>query len=166
MYRKIKDFLENWEYESEATLRIFRNLTDESLDQRVSAEGRSLRDLAWHITETLGEMPGHAGIAVEAPDKSENAPQYVRELVDAYRNAAESLKSALADQWTDDDLPVEIMMYGEKWRKGDLLSALIMHQAHHRAQMTVLMRQAGLKVPGIYGPSREEWEQFKTTETE
>jgi uncharacterized damage-inducible protein DinB len=26
--------------------------------------------------------------------------------------------------------------------------------------MTVLMRQAGLKVPGIYGPSREEWSQF------
>ncbi|MBI2416475.1 MAG: hypothetical protein HYV28_00920 [Ignavibacteriales bacterium] len=23
--------------------------------------------------------------------------------------------------------------------------------------MTVLMRQAGLKVPGAYGPSREEW---------
>jgi uncharacterized damage-inducible protein DinB len=26
--------------------------------------------------------------------------------------------------------------------------------------MTVLMRQAGLKVPGIYGPSYEEWLQF------
>jgi uncharacterized damage-inducible protein DinB len=24
--------------------------------------------------------------------------------------------------------------------------------------MTVLMRQAGIKVPGIYGPSKEEWE--------
>ncbi len=23
--------------------------------------------------------------------------------------------------------------------------------------MTVLMRQAGLTVPGIYGPSKEEW---------
>jgi hypothetical protein len=23
--------------------------------------------------------------------------------------------------------------------------------------MTVLMRQAGLKVPGIYGPAKEEW---------
>jgi len=24
--------------------------------------------------------------------------------------------------------------------------------------MTVLMRMAGIKVPGIYGPSKEEWE--------
>ena len=26
--------------------------------------------------------------------------------------------------------------------------------------MTVLMRQAGLKVPGVYGPAREEWAEF------
>ena len=31
------------------------------------------------------------------------------------------------------------------------------HQTHHRGQMTVLMRQAGLTVPGVYGPAREEW---------
>ncbi|MBE0644676.1 MAG: hypothetical protein IH600_11400 [Bacteroidetes bacterium] len=28
------------------------------------------------------------------------------------------------------------------------------------AQLTVLMRQAGLLVPGIYGPSREEWSTY------
>jgi uncharacterized damage-inducible protein DinB len=51
-------------------------------------------------------------------------------------------------------------MYGDKWKRGQTLHALILHQAHHRGQMTVLMRQAGLPVPGIYGPSREEWEAF------
>jgi uncharacterized damage-inducible protein DinB len=34
------------------------------------------------------------------------------------------------------------------------------HEIHHRAQMTVLMRQAGLKVPGLYGPAKEEWSQY------
>ena len=48
-------------------------------------------------------------------------------------------------------------MYGDKWKRGITLNVLITHQAHHRGQMTVLMRQAGLKVPGVYGPSREEW---------
>lgn len=51
-------------------------------------------------------------------------------------------------------------MYGETWAIGVTLSALIDHQIHHRGQMTVLMRQAGLKVPGIYGPSREDWSQI------
>ena len=36
------------------------------------------------------------------------------------------------------------------------LMTLINHQNHHRGQMTVLMRQAGLTVPGVYG-SKEEW---------
>jgi len=48
-------------------------------------------------------------------------------------------------------------MYGEKWTRGQSLLALMAHEIHHRAQMTVLMRQAGLKVPGVYGPAREEW---------
>ena len=46
------------------------------------------------------------------------------------------------------------------WTKGQALSVLLVHQIHHRGQMTVLMRQAGLKVPGIYGPALEEWERY------
>jgi uncharacterized damage-inducible protein DinB len=48
-------------------------------------------------------------------------------------------------------------MYGEKWTRAMALRALIQHEVHHRGQMTVLMRQAGLTVPGVYGPAREEW---------
>lgn len=36
----------------------------------------------------------------------------------------------------------------------DVLNGL---ETHHLGQMTVLMRQAGLNVPGVYGPSKEEW---------
>ena len=48
-------------------------------------------------------------------------------------------------------------MYGESWSRGAVLMSLIVHQAHHRGQMTVLMRQAGLRVPGVYGPAKEDW---------
>jgi len=37
-----------------------------------------------------------------------------------------------------------------------VLQTLVVHQIHHRGQMSVLMRQAGLVPPGIYGPTREE----------
>jgi uncharacterized damage-inducible protein DinB len=40
------------------------------------------------------------------------------------------------------------------------LQALISHEIHHRGQMAVPRRQAGLQVPGIYGPAREEWEAY------
>ncbi|MCK6259572.1 DinB family protein [Fictibacillus sp. KIGAM418] len=53
-------------------------------------------------------------------------------------------------------------MYGEKWENGLTLYILNCHQIHHRGQMTVLMRLAGLKVPGVYGPSIEEMEARNT----
>ncbi|HRN25773.1 MAG TPA: DinB family protein [Ignavibacteriaceae bacterium] len=37
---------------------------------------------------------------------------------------------------------------------------IISHQTHHRAQLTIVMRLNGLNVPGIYGPSKEEWTQL------
>ena len=48
-------------------------------------------------------------------------------------------------------------MYGMNWTRGYALLAMTKHRAHHRGQMTVLMRQAELPVVGIYGPAREEW---------
>ena len=40
------------------------------------------------------------------------------------------------------------------------LSILIRHQAHHRAEMVILMRMLELPVIGIYGPVKEEWAQW------
>ena len=40
------------------------------------------------------------------------------------------------------------------------------HQIDHRGQMTVLMRQAGLNVPGVYGPSLEGWTSVGTNPPE
>ena len=41
--------------------------------------------------------------------------------------------------------------------KGKLLQIIMHHQIHHRAQLGVLMRIAGLAVLGVYGPSKEDW---------
>jgi uncharacterized damage-inducible protein DinB len=160
MYRKIRDFLEDWEYENEATLKVFRNMTDKSMAQKVSPEGRSLGFLGWHIVLTLGEMGEKAGLNVAAPHEDSPVPANAGDIVAAYRKAGESVASEVNQKWDDADLSVEIEMYGEKWTRSKTLESIVKHQIHHRAQMTVLMRQAGLKVPGIYGPSREEWSKF------
>jgi uncharacterized damage-inducible protein DinB len=61
------------------------------------------------------------------------------------------------ERWTDAMLADELEMYGAKWKRTTVLASLVRHQIHHRGQLTVLMRQAGLAVPGVYGPAREEW---------
>ncbi len=160
MYQTIQDFVDDWKNESEATLKVLNALTDACLGQKVTAEGRSLGYLAWHIVLTLGEMGGKTGLFVKAPAEDAAQPEKAAGIAAAYETASQSIADDVQLKWTDRSLRDEIDMYGEKWKRGYALASLVKHQIHHRAQMTVLMRQAGLKVPGIYGPSREEWSQF------
>jgi uncharacterized damage-inducible protein DinB len=156
VFRRIEDFVRIWNSERDATLKVFAALTEPALVQPVAPGGRTLGRLAWHIVLTVPEMMGHAGLAVAGP--AEDAPQPARaEMVSAYTESSARLVEAVRASWTDAMLEESIPMYGEQWRRGDVLTALVAHQTHHRGQMTVLMRQAGLTVPGIYGPAREEW---------
>jgi uncharacterized damage-inducible protein DinB len=156
MIRTINDFLDRWRDEKTATLKVFSYLTDESLQQAVPG-GRTLGRLANHITETLSELPAQAGLPVTV-----NNTQYatVKDLMAAYEDGADLVAEAVSSTWHDGLLEDETPMYGESWKNGFSLWALIVHQAHHRGQMTVLMRFAGLKVPGVYGPSKEEWKAY------
>jgi len=154
MIRTIHDFLDRWKEETEATLKIFRALTDESLQVAIPG-GRTLGRLANHIVETVTEMPHHLGLPIK-----EETVNYttVQELVTHYKKYADQLIAAIISHWDDNMLERDTNMYGAAWKNGFSLWVLLTHQAHHRGQMTVLMRMAGLKVPGVYGPSKEEWE--------
>jgi uncharacterized damage-inducible protein DinB len=160
MFRKIGDFLESWAYEAEATLNVFRELSDESLGQRVAPGGRTLGRIAWHIVQTLPEMGGRTGLEIAGPGESDPIPETAAAITSVFDETARSLAAAVGASWTDEDLNTEDDMYGESWPRRKTLAALLNHQNHHRGQMTVLMRQAGLRVPGVYGPSKEEWAAF------
>jgi uncharacterized damage-inducible protein DinB len=157
MFRTIEDFEKRWAGEKASSLKVMRALTDASLGQMVAPGGRSLGRIAWHIVQTLGEMGGHAGLKVEGADEKTPQPAHAAAIADAYAANSEAVNRAVKGGWTDADLPGEIDMYGQKWTRGQALGALIAHEVHHRGQMTVLMRQAGLVVPGVYGPAKEEW---------
>jgi uncharacterized damage-inducible protein DinB len=98
-----------------------------------------------------------ADTPVEAANEHTPQPASAAAIAGAYQAGAAAVEKAVTTTWKDADLPVEIDMYGEKWTRAMTLRAIIQHEVHHRGQMTVLMRQAGLRVPGIYGPAREEW---------
>ena len=102
-------------------------------------------------------MGDKAGLKVEAPPEDAPDPIKASIIVAAYEKAGTSI-AAEVKKWNDGMLIEKINMYGQQWTRSATLNALIKHQIHHRAQMTVLMRQAGLKVPGVYGPSHEEWQ--------
>ena len=156
MYYKISDFENDWAYESQATMKVLNNITDESLNQRVYENGRTLGVLAWHLVTSLETMPAHAGILpLKAPNT--NVPINAKTIVAEYEKVSNILIDTLVEKWTDDSLKDDIPMFGQTWKKGNVLSSIILHKTHHRGQIIVLMRQAGLKVPGVYGPAKEEW---------
>jgi len=156
MVRRIDDFIEEWAYESESTSKVIAGFTDQSLSQRVSPDGRTAGTLAWHLVLTIPEMLSRTGLPVTGPAEHE-APASAADIRAAYDRVAAAARDAISSTWTDASLEETREMYGQQWKNGTTLRALISHQAHHRGQLTVLMRQAGLRVPGIYGPAREDW---------
>jgi uncharacterized damage-inducible protein DinB len=166
MFRRLEDFRKAWVWEAEATLKVLNAIPD-SAQGTVVAEGhRDLRRMAWHLVDTLVEMPARIGVQVQghpfvkAFGKDafpEYEPPTSMEVVrTAYAACSESLLKGL-EAWTDATLELEDEMYCERWQRGFTLACLLGHQTHHRGQMTVLLRQAGLKSPDIYGPAKEGW---------
>lgn len=77
-----------------------------------------------------------------------------------YKQTSQALLDAVQSNWKDENLLVMSDMYGDQWPNGLMLDIIIRHEIHHRGQMTVLMRQAGLHAPELYGPTKEQWAEF------
>ena len=159
MYYKTSDFIEDWKYESESTIKVLSNLTDASLTKNFGENIRTPGRLAWHIAGAISELGHRMGLAFEEIDQDSPFPLTAKEIVDEYRRVSDGLIKEIKEKWNDETLSIEdeITGQGDKWSRGKTLGALVTHQIHHRAQLTVVMRLAGLKVPGVYGPAKEEW---------
>mgnify|MGYP001588473185 CR=1 FL=1 len=160
MYYKISDFIEDWKYESEATIKILSNLTDSSLTKNSGENIRTPGRLAWHIVTSVGEMAHRTRLKFETVNESAPIPATAKEIADEYKRTSDNMLEELKAKWTDETLLLEDDMYSEMWKKGKTLGVLVTHQIHHRGQLTVVMRLAGLKVPGVYGPAKEEWANY------
>jgi len=159
MYYKISDFIEDWKYESESTIKMLSNLNDESLTAKFNNEIRTAGRLAWHIAGAISELGHRMGLTFKEIDQDSPFPPSAKEIVDEYKRASYGLIKEITEKWNDEALLIEDKMtgQGDMWSRGKTLGVLITHQIHHRAQLTVVMRLAGLKVPGVYGPAKEEW---------
>ncbi|MDZ7631957.1 MAG: DinB family protein [Gemmatimonadaceae bacterium] len=157
MYHTLAEFYSDWAYESQVTQVMLDHLSDASLLREAYPGGRTIGRLAWHIAQSVPEMMARTGVHVAGAPEAAPVPVAAATIADAYRVAAASLVDQLGAHWTDETLRETDDMYGERWTRSVTLGVLVSHQIHHRGQLTVLMRQAGLPIPGIYGPTLEEW---------
>ena len=155
MFKSVRHFLTLWTRESGNTAKVFAGLTDVSLAQRVAPGYRTLGELAWHVASSVGHIAWKTGLRFPAPDDKLPPPGKAAEIVAAYEEAAGGLAREVKANWTDASLEVKDSMYGGDWPRGFTLEIIVLHEIHHRGQMTVLMRQAGLAVPDVYGPTKD-----------
>ena len=164
MFRRLDDFRRAWTAEAGHTVAVLQAIPDPALDVAIAEGHRDLRRLAWHLVESVIEMPVRMGLAMPGADLVKGGfigppPADMAGIIETYQAASEGLLKGIG-AWSDADLERDDEMYGETWKRGHSLFVLVAHQAHHRGQMTVLMRQAGLTVPSIYGPVMEGWASY------
>lgn len=154
MYRTKADFLQDWTKSSTGTLDVLRTVTDEALGQEIVPGHNSLGWIGWHVTTALGYFTNLLGFRLSAL-KSLTQPNDAKAIADQYARYADEISQA-AEQFSDAYLLEEVDVHGAKQPRGAVLRMMIDHQTHHRGQMTVLLRQAGLTVPGVMGPTKEQ----------
>jgi uncharacterized damage-inducible protein DinB len=148
-----------WDMEAQLTTKLLEALPPTQYDFRPDPQGRSLGELAWHLSEIEGYISyGISKGAVtfqEAPPNLQR-PREVSLLAPGYRRVHEEAVARLAGlteaqleqeiPFTDRTMAVRHMLWG----------AMLSHVVHHRGQLSLMCRLAGGTPPGIYGPNREE----------
>ncbi|MCY7797391.1 DinB family protein [Bacillus spizizenii] len=160
MFQTLDHFFKSWEFEADATQKLLNCFTDESLKQEITSQNWTLGRIAWHTVAAIRIITSNTDLTFHAPAEDYPVPASAQFIADSYHQASNAFIQALKTQWTDHTLQERINFIGQQLPNGSLLMFMIQHQNHHRGQMTVLMRQAGLTVPGIYGPAKEEWTKF------
>ena len=159
MKNELEAFLERWERESAKTISLLEGLPQDGYDFRPDPEGRSLGELAWHLAEP--EAYGSFGIergaiSADARPPGFERPRTVSQLAPGFEHVH---REALArvQKLKPEDLDRSItFITGQPIAVRDVLwDFILLHGIHHRGQLAMMSRQAGGRVPSLYGPTRE-----------
>ena len=155
MFTDIKAFLEIYNWESASTARILGALTDASLTREKAPDHNTLGDIAWHVATAPTYMLSQVGFDFD-PTQAQKPDKLTGAAIMAMHEKISAEVKRQATGKTPEELAKTYHVFGMMdWSMGTMLTILLNHEIHHRGQISVLMRQAGLVVPSIYGPTKE-----------
>jgi uncharacterized damage-inducible protein DinB len=164
-HNEIDTFRQTWEREAQHTIRILEALPADKYDFRPDPKGRSLGEMAWHLSEIDGCLS--YGVVERRFDLRDSLPELVRPkeirlLAPGYRRVHELALERL-EKVRSADLDQRVNFFdGTPMTLRDILwVALLHHHIHHRGQLALLCRMSGGAPPGIYGPNREEMQAIR-----
>jgi uncharacterized damage-inducible protein DinB len=159
----IDGMLQELEEEAQATRRVLERVPDDRLAWRPHEKSRTLGELALHVAIVPGgvaELVASPSPA-QAPTFIDPSPNSASELIPALEQSIAKAKKVLGGM---DDAALTAtwrLMQGDRElfavpRVAVLRSVMLNHWYHHRGQLTVYLRELGVPVPSIYGPSADE----------
>lgn len=158
----IEALLQELEQEAQTTRRILERVPDDRLTWKPHEKSMSLGQLALHIATMPGaiaELSRHSPFPVPEfiQPSAASAAELVPTLEQSVAKAKDILRgldeAELSKMWrvVDGDREVMALPVGALLR-----SIMLNHWYHHRGQLSVYLRQIGVPVPSIYGPSADE----------
>lgn len=158
----IDSFLQELEHEAKTTRRVLERVPDSQLGWRPHPKSRTLGELALHVAGTPGEVAKLAAQSeIQAPDFKDAVPTSAAELIPALDESIATARQLLGKM---DDATLNgtwrVKRNGQEVlampRAALLRSIMLNHWYHHRGQLSVYLRELGVAVPSIYGPSADE----------
>ncbi|HLG54382.1 MAG TPA: DinB family protein [Vicinamibacterales bacterium] len=159
----IDGMLQELEQESQTTRRVLERVPQDQLTWRPHAKSRTLGELALHIATVPGAVAELVASPspVQAPQFVDPSPKSAAELVPALDQSIAKAKQVLGGLDDAALMATWRLMAGDREllavpRIGMLRSVMLNHWYHHRGQLTVYLRELGVAIPSIYGPSADE----------
>ena len=159
----IDGLLQELEREAQTTRRVLERVPGNQLAWRPHPKARTLGELALHVARVPGGVAQlvAAPSPAQVPNFTDSDPKSASELLPALDESIAKAKEVLGGM---DDAAVTAtwrLMRGERElfaapRVALLRSIMLNHWYHHRGQLTVYLRELGVPIPSIYGPSADE----------
>ena len=159
----IDGMLQEFEQEAQTTRRVLERVPDNQLAWRPHEKARTLGELALHVAMVPGgvaELVASPSPA-QAPQFADPTPKRASELIPALDHSIAKVKEVLGGMDDAALLATWRLMQGDREllalpRVAMLRSVMLNHWYHHRGQLTVYLRELGVSIPSIYGPSADE----------
>jgi uncharacterized damage-inducible protein DinB len=158
----IELLLQELEQEAQTTRRVLERVPGDRLTWKPHDKSMSLGQLALHIASVPGAIAEITQISpFPVPKFEQPSAKSAAELVPALEQSLTKARSILRTLDDADLAKIWRVMDGDREVMavpvGAALRALMLnHWYHHRGQLSVYLRQVGVSVPSIYGPSADE----------
>ena len=158
----IEALIQELEQEAQTTRRVLERVPGDKLGWKPHEKSMSLGQLAMHVATTPGGVsdvvrrspyPASEFKQPNATSVSELLPALEQGVAKAKENLHAIGDSGLGAMWrvVEGDRELTSMPVGSALR-----FIMLNHWYHHRGQLSVYLRELGVPVPSIYGPSADE----------